>query len=772
MGFLHLKVRTRIYFGFGVLVALSVGIAGFGVYQFSRVGASTETLGILAGNTQRVLGATYRLEAVRRAETRYEEKPTEDGLKDVRDNAGQAATLLADAVRASQSEERRKAYAGVLQSVQAHLADLDQLARFSTNWVAEDAGVPATGKALAAAVGRVTEQAAAAHDQALADAAASVETAMLWVRVAAWQFVATLDKAGPAAVKANIARVRAALDGLQKVANPETAALLGPVRAILNDYDTHFAAFEEARLAANALFDGKMRSDILAMQEQLAAAAKSQAQDFNANRASVQATVGNSTLLQGILAAVALVLGAVLAVVIGRGIVLPLMRMTAVMKKLAAGDHAIEVPAREDRDEIGDMARTVEVFKENAIEAQRLAEEKETARAHNVQRQAAMEQHTQDFGASISGVMATLARSAEDMRRAAEAMAEATSTVRTEASGTAQGAAKSSQDLTAVAAAVEELNSSVGEISRRLAEAAEVARQAVQRADSSHATMQGLSEATARIGDVVRLISDIAGQTNLLALNATIEAARAGEAGKGFAVVAGEVKALAAQTAKATAEIGSQIETVRAATGNAVTAMADIGGIIGKMNEVSAAIATAVEQQSATTQEIAASVQGVSNATAGTAEAMEHVVTVAEQAGTVSQKVLTGSAEIAGEAESLRTEVDHFLAAVREDTQGERRRYERIKVEGMMVTLETKGHPATPLPLRNISRGGAMVACDWALPAGTALEVTLPQAGGTVPARVARSTATELAVVFSSEPQALAEIDRVLATLAQTRRAA
>ena len=152
--------------------------------------------------------------------------------------------------------------------------------------------------------------------------------------------------------------------------------------------------------------------------------------------------------------------------------------------------------------------------------------------------------------------------------------------------------------------------------------------------------MQGLSEATARIGDVVHLISDIASQTNLLALNATIEAARAGEAGKGFAVVAGEVKALAAQTAKATAEIGSQIDTVRTATSDAVTAMAEIGGIIGKINEVSAAIAAAVEEQNATTHEIAASVQAVSNATAGTAQAMEHVVPVADDAGTASRDVL------------------------------------------------------------------------------------------------------------------------------------
>ena len=157
-------------------------------------------------------------------------------------------------------------------------------------------------------------------------------------------------------------------------------------------------------------------------------------------------------------------------------------------------------------------------------------------------------------------------------------------------------------------------------------------------------------------------------KTNLLALNAAIEAARAGEAGKGFAVVAGEVKALASQTSKATADISSQIETVRAATGDAVTAMTEIGGIIGKINEVSAAIAASVEEQSATTREIAASVQEVTGATAASAQAMEHVVAVAEDAGNASRDVQAGVVEIGKEAEMLRAKVDQFLIAVRDDT--------------------------------------------------------------------------------------------------------
>jgi methyl-accepting chemotaxis protein len=200
--------------------------------------------------------------------------------------------------------------------------------------------------------------------------------------------------------------------------------------------------------------------------------------------------------------------------------------------------------------------------------------------------------------------------------------------------------------------------------------------------------------------------------------------------------------------------------------------MAEIGGIIGKISNISSAIAAAVEQQNATTREIAGSVQAVASATAGTAEAMEQVVSVSQKAGSVSRDVLGGAAGIGGDAEQLRTEVEQFLAAVRGDTAEEKRQYERLRVDGVMVGLQAKGHPATRVELRNISRGGAAVSSDLTLPTGAALEVELPAGGGSVPARVVRCGNGELAVVFSSEAHALSQIDQALSVLTQSRRAA
>ena len=358
------------------------------------------------------------------------------------------------------------------------------------------------------------------------------------------------------------------------------------------------------------------------------------------------------------------------------------------------------------------------------------------------------------------------------MRKAAQVMAQAAGGVRERADVTAGDARISADQLTSVAAAVEQMTSSVAEILRQVATAAQVARDAVGRADTSQSKIKGLGEATARIGDVVRLISDIAGQTNLLALNATIEAARAGDAGKGFAVVAGEVKALATQTANATHEISNQIEAVRAATGASIEAMAEVTTIIGRLDEVTAVIAAAVEQQSATTREIASKVQSVTAAAAGTADAMKQVVTVSERAGTASEEVLTTADGIRQEAARLHTEVEQFLASVRDET-GERRNYERRAGNGVTVTLSSSGRGSKVVELQDISLGGAALFCDWQLPPGADVVIELPESGGRVNGRAWYVLdGNNMGLIFHQDGDSHARVGRFLKVIDKHRQAA
>ncbi len=414
-------------------------------------------------------------------------------------------------------------------------------------------------------------------------------------------------------------------------------------------------------------------------------------------------------LISGVAASV--VVSLLTMVATARAISRPVLQLTETMTAIAGDELERSIPALHRRDEVGDMARAVDVFRRNGLRARSLAVQRDNEQNAKQRRQLAMDRHTAEFGTSIAGVMASLAGSADEMRRAAASMTGAAADVHAQASGTVGSAGKAAQDLTSVAAVVEQLTASVDEISRQVASAAEVAREAVQRAKSGHVTMQGLAEATARIGDVVHLIADIAGQTNLLALNATIEAARAGEAGKGFAVVAGEVKSLAGQTAKATADISGQIAAVRDATEQSIVAMTDVAGVIGKIDTVASAIAAAVEQQSTTTRDIAASIQAVSGATDTTVQAMQSVAGLADGAGRVSQEVLQAATTIGAEAGKLRVEVDQFLAAVNDDT-GERRGYERVGGNGATATLRVGGRPPRQVTLSDLSRTGAALVCN------------------------------------------------------------
>ena len=366
-----------------------------------------------------------------------------------------------------------------------------------------------------------------------------------------------------------------------------------------------------------------------------------------------------------------------IAVAVEAGGIKPLTRMTGAMRGLAGGDLETVIPGAGRGDEIGRMAAAMAVFRDNAVAARDLQGAAAEQRRKDLC-QAAMDRHVQDFGASSAGAMASLNREATTMRRLADETSGVVRRTRALATETADGATDSARNLTQVAAAAEEMSASITEIGSQVARVTDAVHATVARAMETDRKVAGLAEAAAHVETVVRLITDIASRTNLLALNATIEAARAGEAGKGFAVVAGEVKALAAQTAKATDEIGGQIAAIRAATKDAVAAVRDVGAAIGQVSEVAAAIAAAVEEQTAVTASIASSVNTVAAATEAATLAMREVSKMSDAAEEASDTVLRASGNVARTADGLHAELTQFLAGIASLEEDERRKFERI----------------------------------------------------------------------------------------------
>jgi methyl-accepting chemotaxis protein len=372
-----------------------------------------------------------------------------------------------------------------------------------------------------------------------------------------------------------------------------------------------------------------------------------------------------AALWQATFAAIALVLGLALAYVIGRSIVRPLTAMTAAMRRLAGGDKAVEIPARDGRDELAEMANAVEIFKQNMIEAETLAAAQAAENEKKIRRAQQLDALTRGFEDKVGTLVGTLSSAAGAMKAAAGSMTSTAERTHEQSLAVASAAQQASANVQSVASAAEQLSSSSAEIGRRVTQSAQIAGKAVDDAKHTDIVVQSLAAGAQKIGEVVSLIQAIAEQTNLLALNATIEAARAGAAGKGFAVVATEVKSLATQTAKATEEISSQIGKIQGSTKDAVSAIQGIGSVIGQVSEIAAAIAAAVEEQIAATQEITRNVQQAARGTRDVTQNISLVKEAVSLSGTAATQVLDAAGDLSKQTERLNAEVGEFLTGIK-----------------------------------------------------------------------------------------------------------
>jgi methyl-accepting chemotaxis protein len=413
-----------------------------------------------------------------------------------------------------------------------------------------------------------------------------------------------------------------------------------------------------------AAYRGEMRTEFNKFQQALDALVQLNVRQAHA-AVDECAAIGQSSRI-----AIIGVIGVALLICIGSGVLLvrgiasPVMALTTAMHRLAERDMSTDIPGTGRRDETGAMAGAVAVFKENMIKADRLSAEQEAERAAKEARAAKLGELVHGFEQHITGLVGHLSSAATELEATAQSMSSTATEANQQASTVASAAEEASTGVQTVAAASEELAGSIGEINRQVAQSAKITQKAVADSRETDEIVRALANDAQRIGQVVELISNIAGQTNLLALNATIEAARAGDAGKGFAVVASEVKSLANQTAKATDEISGQITQIQSATDKAVAAIRGITSTIDEVSKITTAIASAVEEQGTATAEIARNVQQTAASTREVTANIAGVSQAANETGLAANQVLNAAGDVSKQSESLREQVSDFLSQV------------------------------------------------------------------------------------------------------------
>lgn len=663
----NIKISTKVFGGFGIVLLFLTMISVTGITNLWNGNQSFKRYRSIALQTNQAGRVQANLLEARLAVKNFIISSSDKNIATVKQRTNKTLSLNSEFEKLVSSTQKKNIVKAASTNLNTYLSAFNKVTQYqATRHELVSKQLDVVGPQMERKLTKIMESAYRDKDATAAFRAGTVQRSLLLMRLYATKYLVTNDKtAFDRVIKESSEMAKNHKIMRSELENPERRKLANDVITLHETYTKTVESIHDTIQLRNKVIKGtldKIGPKVAGNLENLKLSIKKE-QDILGPEASAAMT--SAVYITSAIAGIGVILSILSAWLIGSNISGPIKAITRAMNVLAKGDKSVKIPGLDHKDEIGDMANAVQVFKDNAIQQERDEKSKAQEQQKSAEKRSQMDKVTAEFSAKAESIVKTVSSASTELEATAESMAgisEETSDQAIQASSASQ---QTSNNVQSVAAATEEMTSTIGEISQQVSQASNASRQAVEEVGNTSHQMIALAETANKIGEVVEMISGIAEQTNLLALNATIESARAGEAGKGFAVVANEVKELASQTAKATGEISQQVTDIQNATQRASGSMESVAEAISRVDEISTAIAAAMEEQSTATQEIASS---VNQATIGTQQVNDNITSVthaSQEAKTASGQVMSAAGQLSQQASLLKDEVDSFIVQVR-----------------------------------------------------------------------------------------------------------